>query len=59
VPSSMVLGAGLRLLRVAMVKGSVVVPLEGEPATHAKPKLSVTGTDGEPTASKVAAKGRG
>ncbi len=59
VPSSMVLGAGMRLLRVAIVKGSVVVPLEGEPATNANPKLSVTGTDGDDSSKRMAAKGRG
>jgi len=59
VPSSMVLGAGLRLLRVAMVKGSVVVPLEGEPATNANPRLSVTGKDDtEKHIKKAAGKGR-
>ena len=59
VPSSMVLGAGLRLLRVAMVKGSVVVPLEGEPATHANPRLSVTGNDDtDKHIKKAAGKGR-
>jgi len=59
VPSSMVLGAGVKLLRVAMVKGSVVLPLEGQPATHANPKLKVAGGDTTHPAAKVAAKGRG
>jgi len=59
IPSSMVLGAGLRLLRVAMVKGSVVLPLEGQPTTHANPRLSVAGSEEKEAAAKVAAKGRG
>jgi len=58
VPSSMVLGAGLRLLRVAMVKGTVVLPLEGQTTTHANPKLSVAESNAAKAAQKAAGKGR-